>query len=462
MVKPLSQWKSFRHLLNSKKSPSHIASEPELISAFRKKYAITLLILVAMLLGVIMIIIMTSAYTSEKTIIDNSIKYAFKNPAISGGINILGDPSKLSPRKDFSESSGNGALRKTVPVFVLRVDQEGTIINVESSDNVRMRPDILANSIAYAINNTYYNGYIANYKLFFSIEETPSGYHIAFVDARAFIKDMRNLALTCAISFVCIMIVFLFISLWISKLAVRPVEEAWETQKRFIADASHELKTPLAVISANMDIIMKHPESQVAEQLKWLNSTKSEIKSMQALVQDLLALSKLQTQTRDLLSDTSRQQQVDLSELIQKSVLQFEVLAFEKHASLAETIQANLKVKGIPDELERLIKILLDNACKYVNENGSIQLDLSATGTSCILSVNNSGNPIPQEDLQNIFKRFYRSDSSRQRKSGGYGLGLAIAYAIVHKHGGLIKASSDEQYGTTFFVELPLDRQTYQ
>lgn len=461
-MNPLSNWKLYPNFLNFQSKNSRIASEPELISAFRKKYVTTLLILVAMLLGVIMIIIMTSAYTNEKSIIDSSIKYAFKNPATSGGINILGDASKLPTRQDFSESSNNGALRKTVPVFVLRVDPTGKITNVESSDNVRMRPDILSGSIAHAINSTNYTGYIETYKLFYSIEEIPSGYHIAFVDARAFINDMCNLAITCVVAFICIMTAFLFIALWISKLAVKPIEEAWETQKRFIADASHELKTPLAVISANTDIIMKHPESSIADQVKWLNSTKSEIKSMQALVQDLLALSKLQTQTQDILSNTAQAQSVDLSELIQKSVLQFEVLAFEKHASLAETIQPSLVVKGIPEELERLVKILLDNACKYVNENGSIQLDLSNAGASCILSVNNSGNPIPEEDLQNIFKRFYRSDSSRQRKSGGYGLGLAIAYAIVQKHGGLIRANSNAHEGTTFFVELPLEKQAHQ
>lgn len=435
---------------------SQVSSEPELIAAFRRKYAATLLILVAMVLGVVMIIILASTYSKEHQVIQDSMKLAFRNPAYSGGISILGDDSKL-PRSTTYESKANNTIKKIVPVYVVRANDVGIVTLVESGSNIIMRPDILSDSIKEAINSSTYTGYIKKYKIFYSLEETPTGYQIAFADGQGLYKDMLNLVKLCLIGFFVIMFAFVFIASWISRLAVHPIKEAWTTQKRFIADASHELKTPLSVILANTDIILKHPNELVLDNKKWLESTKSEAKSMQNLVQDLLTLSKLQSQPKQEGSQIqASMKMVNFSELVQKASLQFEVLAFEKSVSLAEQVDKSIELMGLAEELERLVKILLDNACKYVNVGGSIQLELHKLSDSCLLSVTNSGEPIPAEDLHNIFQRFYRSDSSRQRKSGGFGLGLAIAHAIVSKHKGVIRVSSSLEEGTCFSVELPL------
>ncbi len=444
--------------LLSKKSETHTTanSEPEIIAGFRRKYAITLLILVAMVLGLVIIMVVSVSYSREYQIIQDSMKLAFKNPAASGGISIIGDKSTIT-KKSTSVSADN-SKRKIVPVYVVKTTESGSVLSVESGKNIRMDDYILSEAIKEAIQSPVYSGYYSDYKIFYRIEETTSGYRIAFADGQRFIADLKSLIMLCLAGFVFIMLIFLFIALWISKLAVNPILEAWTTQKRFIADASHELKTPLSVILANADIMIKHPDDTIKDHQKWLETIRSETLNMQNLVDDLLTLSKLQSQASggEMSDDIKRKLCVNLSEIAQKSSLQFEVLAFEKRVSLAESIDSNVQVAGSIEELERLVKILLDNACKYVNEGGSIQLSLEKLHNTCMLSVNNSGEPIPAEDLQNIFKRFYRSDSSRQRKNGGYGLGLAIAYEIVQKHGGIIRAMSTEEDGTSFFVELPL------
>lgn len=439
-------------------------NESQLISAFRRKYITTLMILVGMVLGVVFIMIVGITYQSEKRDIDVSINHAFKNPSSRGSLATIGSghgaskPSGIGPTFKTGSSPQN-VSNKIIPVFVAHADLDGSNIYAESR-YVDMDESTRDEAVAAALATPSYSGYLGDFHLFYAIEEMPSGYHIAFVDSQSLESSLKALIITSLITIVISLIAFFFIALWLSKLAVHPIEEAWNAQKRFIADASHELKTPLTVILANTNILLSNLHETIESQKEWLQNTREEAIAMQNLVQDLLVLSRLQSQSAQSPDQLHRTREtLNFSDIVRKTVLQFEGVAFETGVSLAEQIEKDLMVDGSASELERLLKILLDNACKYVNRSGAIQVNLKSLGTTCVVSVNNTGTPIPPEDLNNIFKRFYRSDTSRDRQSGGYGLGLAIASSIVNNHAGIIRAASNEEQGTTFYVELPLHKE---
>lgn len=244
---------------------------------------------------------------------------------------------------------------------------------------------------------------------------------------------------------------FFLISLLLSGLALQPAERAWEQQRRFVADASHELKTPLTVILTNTGILLRHPEQTVAQQRKWVEYIREEAQRMRELVEDLLFLAR-----HDAGRDQAPAQTVDLAELLWSALLPFEPVAFEQGVTLESGIQSGVTVRGRSEELRRLAAILLDNAVKYAGPQGQVRVALARgeKGGAC-LTVRNTGPAIPPEHLEHLFERFYRADNSRARSSGGYGLGLAIAKSIVDSHRGTITVQSREEEGTCFTVRLP-------
>ena len=246
------------------------------------------------------------------------------------------------------------------------------------------------------------------------------------------------------------LVVFFLISLFLSHLALKPVEEAWRQQRQFVADASHELKTPLTVILANTGIVEGHSGDTVASQAKWISYIREEAQRMKGLVEDMLFLAR-----HDDARQPAKFQPCSLSDLVTGCVLRFESVAFEAGVELESDIQPGLTLQGDADCLERLVMILLDNGVKYAGEPGRVERTLRRRQERPVLAVTNTGPPIPPEHLEHLFQRFYRVDGSRSRKEGGYGLGLAIAQTIVQDHRGQIEVTSGERKGTCFTVTLP-------
>lgn len=247
-------------------------------------------------------------------------------------------------------------------------------------------------------------------------------------------------------------LVFFVISVFLSKWTTDPVAKAWKEQKDFIADASHELKTPLTVIDANLDVITSNPYQTVFEQQHWIENIKEETKSMSELVADLLYIAKA-----DANKDEFIPKRFNLSETITGAALSFESLAFEKEKTLKSSIEENIMYTGDERSIKQLVGILLDNAISYSSEHGCIYLQLVSDkhkNGRIHLIVSNDGEPISKEDKLRIFERFYRSDKSRARVSGGSGLGLSIAKAIVDKHKGKISVHSGNGELTSFIVTL--------
>lgn len=282
------------------------------------------------------------------------------------------------------------------------------------------------------IRNLYFNNYSYSFK----------GHNSLTILDNSFVKEkLQSLIKTSIFIFVLLEIVIIVVSIKITSWIIKPVIETFNKQKQFIADASHELKTPIAVIMANSEALEKEPNEN-----KWLNNIKSESERMNELITNLLDLAKLENGKNKEIYNVE-----DLSKIAEMSVLTFESLMFENKIKFEYNIQKDLKLKCNSVQIKQLIAILLDNAIKHSEENGEIKVFLEKQKNDIILSVSNKGKEIPKEIRDKIFERFYRADESRNRESNRYGLGLAIAKNIVVNHNGKISVDCVGGY-TTFKV----------
>ena len=238
-------------------------------------------------------------------------------------------------------------------------------------------------------------------------------------------------------------------SVLLSRWAVRPVARAWEQQRQFVADASHELKTPLTVILTNAELLREGTAG--AEERRFTDNILTMARPMRALVESLLELAR-----GDACPAAGAMEPVDLSRLVQEAVLPFEPVFFEAGLTLSAEIREGLRVRGVEGQLRQVAEILLDNARKYTPSGGRVTLELTRSGRHCLLSVAGPGTPLTRQQRQDVFKRFYRADPARSRE-GSWGLGLSIARETVARHGGRIWADSGPE-GNRFTVRLPLLR----
>ena len=226
--------------------------------------------------------------------------------------------------------------------------------------------------------------------------------------------------------------------------AVAPVVESLEKQKRFITDAGHELKTPLAVISANVDVL--EIESGKSE---WTSSIRNQVKRMNSLVKNLLTLSRMDEERMHVVYSD-----FDMSQTIKETAISFEALATSKDKKYQMDIEDGIHITGDKNSINQLASLLLDNAMKYSSDKGSIHVVLSKD-KYITFEVSNTCDSIPSGNLDRLFDRFYRADSSRSRETGGYGIGLSVARAIASSHGGTIQALRDGDRIIRFVVTLP-------
>ncbi len=234
---------------------------------------------------------------------------------------------------------------------------------------------------------------------------------ITLIESENTIKGLKNtIIISIIIGLLGITIVY-NLAKKISGIIVKPVEETFEKQKQFVSDASHELKTPLAVIEANADVL----QDKVGEN-KWITYIKNEVESMNKLVNDLLVLARMEK------ADISNNQKFDLSKEVQMSISVFESMIYEKKIELETNVKEGIEFNGDKDDIKHIISIILDNAIKHTEENHKIIVNLDKEKNDIKIEIKNQGEPIPEEEREKIFERFYRIDKSRNRSEKRYGL----------------------------------------
>lgn len=337
-----------------------------------------------------------------------------------------------------------------IPTVIAQVEEDGSvtilknrIYFLEDSDAQRMVEQVLA--------QREYTGTLSQYSLRFLWQETPSGTRIALTDTTLEHSIVGDLVRSSLVIGGGAFVLFFVLSIFLARWAVRPVQRAWDQQRQFVADASHELKTPLTVILSNADMLStRHPFTDPLD-VRRMDNIQAEGGRMKRLIEDMLVLARA-----DSVEQTACFSQVNLSDVVTDSVLLFESSLYDDAKSLDYQIGENLAVQGDGDRLRQLVDILLDNAQKYSAAGEQITVRLEEVGRKTArLAVTNGGLPLAQEDLSRIFQRFYRVDAARVNH-GGFGLGLAIAHSIAQEHRGHIWAESDSEKGNTFFVTLPL------
>ena len=346
------------------------------------------------------------------------------------------------------EWRGEGRQEVRRPYFLVQIDHRGDTVNIDRSYFDQTEDSVLEEYIHAALDAGEVSGTLKEDKLRFRKHNSPMGMTIVFVDISAEIAAMENLVKACVVIGLASFGIFFGISFLLAKWAVKPVETVWNQQKQFVADASHELKTPLTVIMTNAEMLQE-PEYSETERQRFAGSILIMSRQMRGLVESLLELARVDNGTARM--DFA---EVNFSELTAEGLLPFEPLYFEKELLLESNIEEGLKVKGSAAHLRQVLDILLDNGAKYSAPGTQVSVQLRRQAAACLLTVSNSGEPISREDLTNIFKRFYRVDKARSMNHS-YGLGLSIADSIVKEHGGKIWAESSGGVNT-FLVQLPL------
>lgn len=346
---------------------------------------------------------------------------------------------------------GNPAGEELMPIVSFLVDAQGLIISLPEFSTALIPDEYLDQAVSEALSAQEDFGAIEGLGLRYGRMVGPGFAYLAFADA-AEVAGWRSLIPTLAVVGAVTLAVFFVISLFFSRWALKPVEEAWEQQQRFVADASHELKTPLTVILANAAILRAHPDERIGGHIQWIESTQTEAKRMQGLVNDMLDLARLDADKQAGESWAA----LDFSDIAEGEALQFESVAFERGVTLECQVEPGVMVAGNATRLQRMARTLIDNACKYADAGGTVSVSLARAPRTARLTVSNTGTAIDAADLPHVFDRFYRADKSRARETGGFGLGLAIAREIAREHKGDITVESSAEAGTSFTVTLPL------
>lgn len=363
----------------------------------------------------------------------------------------LGERELNSPDGSFAPDpqSKKGAMSAETPFdtrfFTVSIDAQGNLISTNTESIAAITSDEAASYALTLWEKGKTSGYWGSYKFTFvpNADETGNSMYI-FLDCQRELDTFRNFLLaSIGISAVGLLLVFILV-IFFSGIVVRPIAESYEKQKRFITDASHEIKTPLTIIDANTEVIeMVHGESE------WTESIRNQIKRLTDLTNKLVFLSRMDEE-----SATLTMLDFSLSDAVEETALPFEAVAASQGKRFTMDIAPHITYHGDEASIRQAVSLLLDNAMKYSTDASEIMLTLSSSGSNRILTIKNKASNLTVGNLDILFERFYRPDASRSSSTGGHGVGLSVVQAIVLAHKGKISAKSTDGETIAFKVIL--------
>lgn len=385
--------------------------------------------------------------------------------AIVGGINLMNvhrmigeadgvldilaeNDGRLPMQEEFAEpENGPEYASPEVPYesryFYVLLDEEAGVIATNIEKIAAVDQETAVEYAQAALDRGADRGFVGECR--YTVQEEDSGIRISFLDCGRRIGMCRVFALNSLwISLLGMLAVFLLMMLASGRI-IKPVSDSYEKQKQFITDAGHEIKTPLAIIDADAGLIeMENGPNE------WLRDIQTQVRRLTGLTNDLIYLARTE-------EAQGRQEMLDfpLSDMVEEQICSFQALAIQNNRKFVSHIQPVLTLHGDEKMISQLVSILLDNAVKYSDAGGEIRVMLEKQGRTVHLSVFNTVESISQQELEHLFDRFYRTDRSRNSKTGGYGIGLSIASAVAAAHKGKILASSRDGHSLLITVILP-------
>lgn len=427
----------------------------------RNKFLFLNMIVTSLVMMTAFGIVYLTTYSNTKADIERRLNnvsgsfviYDSEKPAVPGS-----ESSKVVNGRDKINTSHKVTSDYT-PSFVITVDKTGNVLEINSLIDIPEDEYIEAAYTAWNQKNSSTIN-IAERTWIYKISpvevtrttngqitqtEFPDIYQILFLDITDMLKNLNDLLFTFLFVGIGMLIVIFLISIFYANRSIRPISESWAKQKQFIADASHELKTPLTTIMTNCDVLEANENETIKSQREWLGYIKVGADRMNKLVNSLLTLARVE----GLNLQTSKQS-FDMAALVCDVMQSMEAATITKKLNIDRKIEFVGDIYGYEDSVRQVFTILYENAVKYVNEGGNINVSVRRTkkGVSC--TVKNTGKGIPAKDLPYVFDRFYRSDTARSNEENSYGLGLAIAKSIVGQIGGKITVKSVENEWTEF------------
>ena len=373
---------------------------------------------------------------------DNNARFPVmqgRNEDIPGDMDIPLDPERKDP-------PGLNNMSVETPYetryFTVKMDERGTVLTVDTGKIAAIKTE---QAVAFAEEIWKSNeekGFINNYR--YRVVRNDEGIMIIFIDRTTEIASFQMLIKSSiSVSVLGLVAVFILVVIF-SKRVFRPVAATYEKQKQFITDASHELKTPITIISANVEIL-----EMEGEESSWTRSIKNQVERLTTLTEQMVTLSRMDEERVE-----KSFQIFNLSDVVLDTTALYEPLAQSAGKEFVTETGEGYMYNGDEKLIRQMLSLLLDNAMKYSSENGRIVLSLKQKGRKYQLSLWNTVDEIPTGDLSRLFERFYRLDSSRSSATGGSGIGLSIVKSVVETHGGKISAKSEDGKSITIVATL--------
>ena len=419
-----------------------------MLKRLRWRFILVNMLLVGVAFLVLFGAVCAVSYRTEKAQVEEALQNAERRTFVGG----------QTPPERFEENGPRGGGEVRLPTIGGGDEQSFvyTVTVVVNADGTYFRGDAfgaeadtetLNAAVTKAMSTNKTSGNINSLNLSWKKTQTMGGETcIIFASTDHLWSELRTTALTTGGVLLCGLVLFFGISYLLSGVVIRPTAKVWEQQKRFVADASHDLKTPITVILANTEILQSSPKSSAKERAKWLEGISEEAERMKGMVNEMLELAKTE-QVENLTFS-----QVDLSEATERTLLQLEPLAFEKGIFIESEIESAVLLSSVEKSYVRLLHILVDNAVKYSPRGETVRVALAKSGSGAVLTVKNAGEGIPAEELPHVFDRFWRADKARET-TGGFGLGLSIAKNLAEGLRAKISVAS-EAGETTFTVRF--------
>lgn len=364
-------------------------------------------------------------------------------------LTLLEDNGGRFPRMEPNGNMGDlGQRSPEIPYesryFSVLLDDSGNVVMADTGKIARIDTSEAIDYAKEVWANGKERGFIGEYRYAVSSEE--SDVRIVFLDCGRSLNTFYNFIFTAVGVSVIGLLAVLILMIFLSAHIVKPFLENYEKQKRFVTDAGHEIKTPLTIIDADAEVLkMDFGENE------WVNDIQNQTKRMAELTNSLILLSRMEEErTKQLMTEFS------LSDVVEETVGTFQTLAKTQDKLLESKILPMISLKGDEMAIRRLAAILLDNGVKYADDNGKIMVTLEKKKKRIYFTVFNTTEEISKKQTEHLFDRFYRTDTSRNSETGGYGLGLSIAAATVEAHKGKIQASTEDEKSLAVTVTFPL------